>query len=366
MNPIRRLARRVADRLQRVVEQGMAPSEHLDAWVDQGRAVGAVLHVLEGGRTTTQHAAGWRDRARQLPMEPDTIFDVRSMTKPLVGTAALMLVERQRLRLDDQVRQYLPAMVGAGCGDITVEQLLRHTAGFGFPGFPRRMGVCGGLDAVIADIGAAGTVRPPGTAFEYSDAGSAVLGGVIAAVEGAPVEEVLDQRLLAPLSMTDTFFDRGDDDPRRARMACGYKLAADRYELYWDASGPPKYPFFPAAGGLWSTTTDYAKFLQAWCLALRGEAPELLGAETVRAAMRSTPLTSLPHERGNYGMHWWLYSDPAEADGVQLVFGADGSDGTWAMAAPELDLLVLYFTQSRHGTTLFDMMGVMRGWLEAR
>ncbi len=366
MNPIRQLARRIAGRLQRVVDEGRPLADHFDTWVAEGRAVGGVLHLLEGGRTTTLHVAGWRDRERRVGMTADAIFDVRSMTKPLVGTAALMLVDEGAVRLDDRARRFLPALDRERCGAITVEMLLRHTAGFGSPGFPRRMHTYADLAEVVDDLGVAEPVRTPGTAFEYSDAGSAVLGALVAAVETEPLEGVLQRRILDPLGMDDTFFDEGGPDPRRARMASGYKLVGGRYERYWDAQGPPKYPFFPAAGGLWSTTADYSRFLQAWTAMLQGKGEGWLDPEAARAALRSSPLTRLPDQRGNYGLHWWLYSDPAEGDDVQLVFGADGSDGTWAMAAPDLDLVVLYFTQSRGGTTLFDMMGVVRGWLEAR
>ena len=144
------------------------------------------------------------------------------------------------------------------------------------------------------------------------------------------------------------------------RLASAYKRVEGRFDRYWKPGDPAKLHFYPAAGGLVSTTGDYARFLAAWMDGGRTRDTRLLHGHTVATALRSVPQTRVPQERGNHGMQWWLYSDPAEGDGIQLVFGSDGSDGTWAMAAPGLDLMVLYFSQSRGGSTVFDVMGMVR------
>ena len=148
-------------------------------------------------------------------------------------------------------------------------------------------------------------------------------------------------------------------------MASGYKRRGDRFVRYWAPGESPKLHYVPAAGGLWSTTADYARFLACWMDDIGG-AGRLLDRDSAQQAVTSAPLTRLPTERGNYGLHWWLYSDPCEGDDVQLVFGGDGSDGTWAMAAPGLDLMVLYFTQSRGGSTQFEVMRHVRRLVEGR
>jgi len=325
-----------------------------------------VLQVIVRRRTVLHEAVGWLDREAGRAMAPNAICDVRSMTKPLLGTVALQLQREGRLDLSDPVARFLPTFARKPCRGITVEHLLRHTAGFDQPGFPGGPRTYPDLRAAADAIGEQGPAWEPGTRFGYSDAGSAVLGALVAEVAGEPLEGVIQRRVLRPLGMADSLWRTDDsDDPRRDRLAAGYKLRGDRFVRYWRSHDPPKLHYVPAAGGLWSTTRDYARFLAAWMDDLAG-GERLLDRRTAGRALRSIPLTRLPAERGNYGLHWWLYSDPCEGGGVQLVFGGDGSDGTWAMAAPALDLMVLYFTQSRDGSTLFEVMGHVRRLVDPR
>jgi CubicO group peptidase (beta-lactamase class C family) len=340
--------------------EGLADA--LDAWVEQGRAVGGEIHVIQSRRTVLHHCAGWRDRESGDPWLPGTLCDVRSMAKPVLATAALALAEDGVLSLADPAARFLPSFAGGTSRGITVEQLLHHTAGLDHPGFPASLRSYPDLRAAADDVGRQGPAAPPGSRFRYSDAGSAVLGAVVAAAAGEPVEAFIQRRLLEPLGMSETFV----RIPRSLehRVASAYKPREERFVRYWKPDDPPKLHFYVAAGGLTSTTTDYARFLAAWMDGGRTRSGRLLRGHTVSAALRSVPLTRLPDERGNHGMQWWLYSDPADGEGIQLVFGSDGSDGTWAMAAPGLDLMVLYFTQTRDGTTVFDAMGLVRELLE--
>lgn len=343
-----------ADRLDRL-------SRALDGWVAEGRVVGAEVRVIRSRRTVLQHCAGWLDREQGRPWVPDALCDVRSMAKPILATAALSLAEEGALGLPDPVSRFLPAFDRGGSRDITVEHLLRHTAGLDHPGFPAPLRSYPNLRAAADDVGRLGPSAPPGSRFLYSDAGSAVLGAVVAAAAGRPLEEVVFRRVLRPLEMVDTM---AAPDPADPRLASAYKLEAGEYVRYWKPGDPAKLHFYPGAGGLLSTPSDYARLLAAWMDGGRIPAGRLLRGHTVASALRSVPATRLPEERGNHGMQWWLYSDPAEGEGIQLVFGSDGSDGTWAMAAPGLDLMVLYFTQSRGGSTVFDCMGLVRQLVE--
>ena len=344
-----------ADRLEPFVRQ-------LDGWADRGAVVGAEIRIIRSRRTVLHHVCGWLDREEGRPWRPDSICDVRSMAKPLLGTAALMLAEDGALSLGDPVARYLPSFGGGRSRTITIEQLLHHTAGFEHPGFPTRLRRGRDLRAVADAVGERGPTDEPGSGFRYSDAGSAVLGAVVAVAADEPVERVITRRILEPLGMGDTC--TAPPIPTHPRLASAYKRVDGRFERYWSPADPPRLHFYPAAGGLLSTTGDYARFLAAWMDGGRSRAGRLLRGHTVAMALRSVPLTRLPGERGNHGMQWWLYSDPAEGEGIQLVFGSDGSDGTWAMAAPGLDLMVLYFTQSRGGSTVFDVMGMVRGVVE--
>lgn len=330
--------------------------------MEQGRAVGGEIHVIQSRRTVLHRAAGWLDREAGEPWRPGALCDVRSMAKPVLATAALALAEDGALALAAPAARFLPSFAHGTSRAITVEQLLHHTAGLDHPGFPASLRGYPDLRAAADDVGRRGPAATPGSRFRYSDAGSAVLGAVVAAVAGEPVEAFIQRRILLPLGMTETHV--RTPGPSERGVASAYKPKEGRFVRYWKPGDPPKLHFYPAAGGLTTTTTDYARFLAAWMDGGRFEGGRLLRGHTVAAALRSVPLTRLPAERGNHGMQWWLYSDPGDGEGIQLVFGSDGSDGTWAMAAPGLDLMVLYFTQSRDGTTVFDAMGMVRELLE--
>ncbi len=333
----------------------------LPAWVEAGDVVGAELLILSRRRSVLHLVAGWKDRERRIPIRPETIFRVRSMTKPFTGTVALMLVQDGRIGLDDRVARWLPSFDRIDSRDITVEQLLRHTAGFDHPGFPQPVTRYGSLREAADAVGRAGPSAVPGTRYCYSDAGSACLGALVAEAGGASLERLVEERILTPLGMADTLCVLRRGEPRRLRVSCTYKLTDGGFDKYWDITRPPMLPWLAGAGGMYSTPADYARFLTCWM----DGGGDLLDSDLVERALTATPLSREAGAHGSYGMHWYLYSEPDPDDETVLrVFGHDGSDGTWAMAAPKLDLMVLYFTQSRGGSTLWRVMDLVRGLVE--
>ena len=91
--------------------------------------VGAELLIIKDGKTVLYEAYGWRDRENEVPLEPNALFNVRSMTKPLTGTAAQQLIEEGRLALDDTAASLMPAFDHGEAAGITVANLLEHRAG---------------------------------------------------------------------------------------------------------------------------------------------------------------------------------------------------------------------------------------------
>ena len=203
------------ERLQRI---GSA----LGAEVDAGRIPGAVVLVARRGKLVYAQALGYQDKATGGRMTPDTIFRIYSMTKPLVSVAAMMLVEEGRIQLTDPVSKFLPALKPPGVSvaqadvefakltyatvpaarEATVQDLLRHTAGFGYGEITQNAPVKKALqDAGIAkttidydarDLTPAEQIdrlakvpltHQPGTVWEYSLA-SDVLGRVVEAASG--------------------------------------------------------------------------------------------------------------------------------------------------------------------------------------
>jgi CubicO group peptidase (beta-lactamase class C family) len=132
----------------------------------------------------------------------------------------------------------------------------------------------------------------------------------------------------------------GQDRPARERVCSTYHWSEGRYQKYWDNESAPETPFFRASGGVFCTSRDYSKFLAMWMDGgLAGET-RILPESTVVSALQPGPLSQ------DYGMHWEVYY-PGETGSLPSAFGHGGSDGTLALALPEHNAMVLYFTQSR-------------------
>ncbi|ESY79550.1 hypothetical protein X740_16735 [Mesorhizobium sp. LNHC221B00] len=324
---------------------GMSPPplrravETAHAWVDEGRIVGAVMLVIRRNRIVLHETVGWSDRERQIPMKIDTIFMMRSMTKPLLGTAILMLKEEGRLTLQDRVSAYLPAFDNERARDITIYQLLTHSSGI-TGSIVESIGTTqyASLREAVDEVGRKGPEHPPGTRYEYSDPGSSTLGAVAAEISGMPAENFITTRILEPLGMGDSFLDfkLQPGDPRTRRVAASYRREngeSGPWTKSWDNTEPEEVPFFRASGGLFASAIDYAKFLSCMLHGGRFGDRRLLSEETIRLATGPSPVSK------EYGLQWEVFGDN--------VFGHGGFQGTLAWVDRAHDLIGLYLTQSQ-------------------
>jgi CubicO group peptidase (beta-lactamase class C family) len=341
--------------------------EKMHSYVDSGAIVGGLLYAELNGEAVVMDTYGFADRERKIPMASDTIFQMRSMTKPLVGTAALMLIESGRLLLDDRVASIIPAFDQPDKRDITVYQLLTHTSGLSGEIYTEDGTSFATLREAVDNVGRVGRLAfLPGRGYLYSDTGSSTLGAVVEIAAGMPSEKFIHSRIIEPLGMRDsscTFYPKGD--ARIPRISSAYRGGAYNWQRYWDNSMPSLLPFFRASGGLYSTAHDYAAFVRAIASGGAG----LLSPETVAAAL--TPRTEelmTPAQRADsgyrYGFHWSIYQKEYAAVGPG-VFGHGGSDGTLCWYDPNNGLLLLYLTQSRSTTTRRDLMKYMYDELNA-
>ena len=324
----------------------------LQSMVANEEIVGGELLVVKDRRTVLREAFGWQDRESELELEPGSVYCVRSMTKPLVGTAIQMLIDEGKLRLDTPVRDVLPFFAGPRTGKITVEHLLTHTGGFPFTTLERPLSEYTDLADVAAEAAKAELLFEPGARFEYSDAGSDTLGAMVATITGAPVEQFIEERILGPLTMSDTFTQIGDDQEVLDRIPSAYSGGTGSWSKHWQSSDSPIFPLFLTSQSLYSTTTDYARFLALWMDGGRVGDRRLLSAEAVARGLepRQRMTDYLPGFDGldvYYGQQWTVYTESTGQDGSLELFGHSGSDGTHAWAWPEHDLMVLFFTQSR-------------------
>ena len=328
---------------------------HVQGLVETGEVVGAELFVIQGERTLLHHAFGWKDREAEVPMQVGTRFNVRSMTKPVVGTLAQIDVDEGRLALADPVALHLPEFAAPAVAGITLEHLLGHRSGLEWSACMGGASL-GEMARCAADLGP--TQFLPGTSFSYSNTGSNVLGALLEAVGEASLDERVTRRLLEPLGMGESVSAGLADEAYLARCASRYVRGEDGgWEASWKPADGRPMPFLQGAQGLLTSAEDYARFLRLW---LDG-GEQLVSPEAVARGLHPASLTELPTTFPGrsvyYGQHWKLWTrGPA---GALEAFGHSGSDGTFAWVFPERELIVLYFTQCELTTTGIELEAVI-------
>jgi CubicO group peptidase (beta-lactamase class C family) len=334
----------------------------VQTFVDEQAIVGAELVVIKKRRTVLRRTFG-SERAgpgvsTSEPLAPRGIFCVRSMTKPVCGTAIEMLVDRGELALDDRIADHFHAFDHDDAAKITVEQLLHHTGGLPFSQFVRRpLDKAKDLIDVATFAGEFGTTLEPGRISSYSDDGADTCGALVELLSGKTLDLFLQEELFDPLGMKDTIGVLREGDPRIARVHPLNVGGAGRWMTYWEPGKPPIFKFLLASQSLYASCDDYARFLALWLDRGMANGKRLLSEAAIDRALAPGPrmLGAMDGFRGwrvHYGHFWMVYFDPKRPKDAQLVgFGHNGSDGTFAYAFPEHDLMVLYFTQSRQQGT---------------
>lgn len=385
---------------------GVAPA-HLPARIqaavqqalDQRRLVGAVVLVARDGELIHRQAAGWADRESRRTMTVDAVFRLASVSKPIVSSAALVLVAQGRLKLDDGIDRWLPAfrprLADGRPARITARQLLSHTAGLGYRFFEAdangpyaRAGVSDGMDAAgisldenLRRIASVPLLYEPGTAWGYSLAID-VLGALIGRIQGTSLNEAVQQLVTGPLGMTDSGFVARDpqrvatayvnDTPQPHPLAEGETVAP-----FEDAVGIPYSPerifdpqAFPSGGaGMAGTAEDFLRLLEA----LRQGCDALLPNELIAEMARDqTGGQELPNAPGcGFGLGFSVLRDQAlaaspESEGTWRWGGAYGH--SWFVDRAQ-GLSVVAFTNTLYegmsGRFVTDLRDAVYGALEA-
>lgn len=325
--------------------------ERLYSRVVAKHLVGAEILVIKDGRIVLHQAMGWADIDRAVPLERNSVFRIASMTKPFLGTVTLMQVEDGRFGLDDRVSNFLPSFDNRRSRAITVRELLTHRSGFAGGAEPEGYADARGLREAVALLGARGPDFLPGEKFIYSSLNSETLGALIEAVTGEPVEQVLDQRIIEPLGLSNTHTSFSPDDSWATRVPSLYRRWGEGpWERYWNSLRPHESTWFSPAGDLYGSAYDYAEFLEAIL------AGRLLPDSLVALAL-ADPVAGLrpaPVPRW-YGMHWEIYA-PAHQPGGLPVFGHRGATGTLGMAIPDANAIVIYLTNSQENEVVDEVI----------
>lgn len=325
--------------------------------VNAGAFSGAVAAIARNGRVAYMRAVGFHDRAKTSPLQPDAIFWIASMTKPVTSVAAMMLVEEGKLDLAAPVANYLPElrniMVAVETKDpvtgktqiayepqkhpMTVEDLLRQTSGLTYADLGntavhrlyRESGLTakglardGTLKDFVARLARLPLAHQPGEVWEYGH-NADVLGRVIEVASGQPFDRFLDNRLFKPLGMVDTgFWVPPEKLARLVDPPAGAAMLPDR-----DVTKPTT--LFSGGGGLVSTAADYLRFCQMLLNGGELDGVRILSPEIVR---RMTTSAVPPGKRIADGSVWGLGFAIRSEAARSSVAGSVGSfswNGVW-------------------------------------
>ncbi|MXX56263.1 MAG: beta-lactamase family protein [Gemmatimonadetes bacterium] len=323
--------------------------------IARGDLVGAVLLVAKDGKVVLHEALGWRDRARDIPMEPNTLFRMASNTKPVVATGIAMLVEDGELAYGDLVREHMPSWDNYRAGFINISHLLSHSSGLRIPTlflqpFMRQSAQhpdAPTLQLEAARFGPVGAEVAPGTSYSYNNPGYNTLGALIEMASGMQMDAYLDRELYTPLGMHDSYHHEIDDrmDGKLDRMSVVYyeRDGEGGWAPGWTPGDPPQVPFVRASGGMISTADDYVIFCQMFLNGGVYDGRRYLSEESV-ALMTTPKIRTNPGSDGpaSYYGYGWSVSEEG-------VFSHGGSDGTNAFVDPDNGLIVLVFTQTPRG-----------------
>jgi CubicO group peptidase (beta-lactamase class C family) len=355
--------------------------ETMQRHIDGHQISGAVTLVARKGQIAWFHAQGSMEIEAKKPMQKDAIFRIFSMSKPVCGVAILMLLEEGKLRLNDPVSKFIPEFKGSKVAvvqdrapnapaseppkyytmpatrEINVQDLLTHVSGVASGGRASTHELPGLLEMIsgraLADIMPKFAAAPldfqPGSRWSYSPlAGFDMLGRIVEAASGLSFDQFLRQRLFAPLGMKSTAFHPGDD--RWPSVVTAYHRADGALTKTPSPNRLQSKTYFSGAGGLVSTTEDYAQF--ALMLSGGGQlnGKRLLSPKTVDLMSSVFVSDALPGRspgRG-YGLSVEVISDPIAA-GRRVSkgsFGWDGAYGTHFWVDPQEKLIGVMMIQT--------------------
>ena len=353
---------------------------------DTGKGVvpGAVLLIARHGKIAYFESMGVLNPETKAPMTRDAIFRIFSMSKPITTVTAMTLFEEGKISLGDPVARYLPQFARMKMGvektdpatgkatletvaatrPITIQDLMRHTSGITYGFFGNTLnkkayveaGVMKGdyTNAEFADrIAKLPLAYQPGTTWDYSHS-TDILGRLVEVVSGTSLYQFEKQRLLDPLGMNDTNF-YVTDSAKQARIA--EPFPNDRTIGIDAVFGDPRVAgkWESGGGGMMSTATDYARFLQMMLNGGTLDGKRILSPKTV-AYMTSDHLGEgivpgpyyLPGPGYGFGLGFAVRRTTGVATdgGTAGDYTWNGVGGTHFWVDPKEDLFVVFMIQS--------------------
>jgi CubicO group peptidase (beta-lactamase class C family) len=358
-----------AARLQRM-------SDAFQREIDKGTMPGATVMVARAGQIAWFDALGKQDPAKPTPMTRETIFRIFSMTKPIVSIGIMMLLEEGRFLLDDPLAKFIPEFADQKVGvenngklelvparrQITIQDLLRHTSGISYEhtgnGLVQQLYQQSRVRSRKIDnaehaalVASFPLICQPGAEWNYSRS-TDILGRVIEIVSGKSLGAFLNERILAPLQMTETAFYTGPENASRlAEPFANDPWTGDKIQLF---SMLEKPVIESGGGGLVSTTMDYARFCQMLLNGGELDGTRIVGRKTLdlMASDHLDPsvkiqgtLTQPGHSFGlGFGVRTQAGIAPFPGSIGQFFWS--GMGGTFFWIDPKEDLFAIFMSQA--------------------
>ncbi|MTH66892.1 serine hydrolase domain-containing protein [Agromyces bracchium] len=310
----------------------------IDAFIAQEMPVagvpGLAYAVVEDGEVSAVGAHGVVRAGSDVDVTTDTPFLSGSISKSFTALAVMQLVEAGSIGLDERLSRHLADFDGQPAGDITIRELLSHTSGYStLQGNASHTDTGGGTDELARIVDALAAVAPahaPGERWEYSNTNYQILGRVIEVASGEEYQAYVEENLLDPIGMIDSFVaDGGTYDT----MATGHRpwfwTKLPLSENTTDRTTAPQ-------GGIIASATDLARYLQTM---MNGE-DDILTAEN-KALMMRPASTASPF----YGLGWFIDSD----NGTVWHSGATPGNETLATMMPTENRAVVVLVNGGSG-----------------
>jgi len=279
-----------------VAQQPSTPPDKVDQYVrsemEKRRIPGLALLVARDGKIVKARGYGFANLEHKVPVKPETVFQSGSMGKQFTATAVMMLVEEGKLGLDDKISKYFKE-TPEEWKDVTIRQLLSHTAGF--TDYPRDFNFREDYteDELLKKAMAIPLAFAPGEKWQYSNMGYVTLGILIGKVTGSFYGDFLQQRIFRPLGMSATrVINEADIIPNRA---AGYRLVKGEVKNQEWVSPTMNTT---ADGSLYFTILDLAK----WDAAL--DTDRLLKRSSLQLMWTPVTLNDGKPNRAGYGFGW--------------------------------------------------------------
>lgn len=332
-----------------VFSQTDSVDEYIQAEMKKRLIPGLALVVIQNGEIVKMKGYGYANLEHNVPVTPDTVFELASVTKQFTATAIMLLVEEGKIKLDDPINQYLPKSPEQWRG-VKLRHLLTHTAGLASleTGFKFLYEGGGRTNYSTAQMFEAATRDPmsfePGERWQYSDVGYFLLGMIIEKVSGTRYRDFVADRFFKPLGMNSTSV--LDQWAIVKNRAAGYTLRNGKLANIRRIEQVELAPHY----GIFSTVRDLAKWDNA-----------LAAGKVVKPSSLDQMWTPVKFNSGRsytYGFGWEI----GERRGHRMITHT-GITGTEYTRFPDDKLTVIVLTNLgvRIGATGVNSWGLTKG-----